>query len=109
MSLLEHPTSVLAPAVSTASVDALLVSVAEGDHDAFVALQSRMVGLVRVNVRRVVRDASRCEAVTRETFAEVLEEAIHFDPDRDNALTWLLLRAHRHATDGLRTDQRQKA
>jgi hypothetical protein len=89
--------------VSTDTVEALLLSVARGDQEAFVALQSRMAGLVRANVRRVLRDASRTEAVTRETFAEVLEEAIHFDPHRDSAQTWLLTRAHQHAIDALRS------
>ena len=74
-----------------------------GDHAALIALQSRMAGLVLVNVRRVLRDASRSEAVTQETFAEVLEDAIHFDPNRDDAQTWLLTRAHQHAMDCLRS------
>ena len=85
------------------TVDALLLSVARGDQEAFVALQSRMAGLVRVNVRRVLRDATRSEAVTQETFAEVLEDAVHFDPHRSSAQTWLLTLAHQHAMDGLRS------
>ena len=88
---------------STDTVEALLLSVAGGNQEAFVALQSRMVGLVRVNVRRVLRDASRSEAVTQKTFADVLEDAVHFDPHRDSAQTWLLTRAHQHALDGLRS------
>lgn len=83
------------------TIEALLLSVARGDQEAFVALQSHIAGLVRVNVRRVLRDASRTEAVTQETFAEVLEHAISFDPHRDNALTWLLTRAHQRANDEL--------
>lgn len=88
---------------STDTVEALLLSVARGNQEALVALQSRMAGLVLVNVRRVLRDASRSEAVADETFAEVLENAIHFDPHRDSAQTWLLTRAHQHAMDGLRS------
>lgn len=87
----------------TDTVEALLLSVARGNQEAFVALQTRMAGLVRVNVRRVLRDASRSEAVTQETFAEALEDAIHFDPHRDSAETWLLTRAYQHAMDGLRS------
>lgn len=83
------------------TVEALLLSVARGDQAAFAALQRLTAGLVRVNVRRVLRDASRSEAVTQETFAEVLEEATHFDPHRDDAETWLLTRAHQHAVEGL--------
>lgn len=83
------------------TVDALLLSIAHGSPEAFVALQARMSGLVRVNVRRVLRDAARCEAVTQATFAEVLANATDFDPHRQSAQTWLLLRAHQHALDGL--------
>lgn len=97
----ELPRAVVLPGVETDTIETLLLSVARGDEEAFVALQSRMAGLVRVNVRRVLRDASRTEAVTQETFAEVLLDAIHFDPGRDSAETWLLKRAHQHAMDGL--------
>ena len=85
------------------TVEALLLSVARGDQEAFVALQSRMAGLVRLNVRRVLRDASRSEAATEETFAEVREAAVHFDPHRSSAETWLLTIAHQHAMDGPRS------
>ena len=88
---------------SADTVEALLLAVGRGDQEAFVALCSRMAGLVRVNVRRVLRDASRSDAVTQEIFAEVLEGAIHLDPDRDSAQTWLLTRTHQRAMDGLRS------
>ena len=88
---------------STDTVEALLLSVARGDQEASVALQSRMAGLVRVNVRRVLRDAPRSEAVTQRTLAEVLEDAIHFDPRRGSAQAWLLTRAHQRAMDELRS------
>jgi hypothetical protein len=87
---------------STDTVEALLLSVARGDHEAYVALERRMAGLVRVNVRRVLRDGARSDAVTEKTFAEVLEDAIRFDPHRDSAQTWLLTRAHQRAMDELR-------
>ena len=87
---------------STDTVEALLLSVARGDQEAFIALERRMAGLVRVNVRRVLRDGARSEAVTEKAFAEVLEDAIRFDPHRDSAQTWLLTRAHQRAMDELR-------
>ncbi|MEX0868185.1 MAG: sigma factor [Nitriliruptoraceae bacterium] len=85
------------------TVDALLQSVAHGNHAAFVALQSRMASLVRVNVRRILDDAARSEAVTEEIFAEVLEDADTFDPQRASAQTWLLTRTYQHAMDKLRS------
>ena len=86
---------------SADSVEALLLSAARGDHAAFVAFQARMAGLVRVNVRRVLRDASRSEAVTQSIFAALLEDVVHFDPHRDSAQAWLLARVHQHALNGL--------
>lgn len=86
---------------ATDTVEALLSSVARGDQAAFVALQSRMTGLVRMNVRRVLRNASRAEAVSQEVFAELLEDAVRFDPLHDSAQMWLLTRAHQRAMDGL--------
>lgn len=83
------------------TVEELLLSIARGSPEALAALQTRMAGLVRVNVRRVLRDASRCEAITTTTFAELLEDAVDFDPGKHNAQTWLLTRAHQHAMDGL--------
>ncbi|MEX2561991.1 MAG: sigma factor [Nitriliruptoraceae bacterium] len=110
MSLLEYSSSVRSsallhaafpqattPEVSSDTVESLLVSVGRGNHEAFAVLQSRMAGLVRVNVCRVLGDASRSDEVTQETFAAVFEDAIHFDPHRDSAQSWLLTRAHQHA------------
>lgn len=88
---------------STDTVEQLLSSVARGDQEAFVALQRRTAGLVRANVRRILPDALRFEAVTQELFAEVLEDAVHFDPHRDDAQTWLLTRTHQRAMDELRS------
>ena len=64
-----HVARVVVAGGSTDTVEALLLSVARGDQEAFVALESRMAGLVRVNVRRVLRDGARCEAATEQTFA----------------------------------------
>lgn len=85
------------------AIEELLLAVANGDRDAFVALENHMGGLVRVNIRRVLRDASRSDAVTQEFFAEVRRDAMNFDPDRDSAQAWLLTRAHLRAMDGLRS------
>lgn len=95
------PRVLILASVATDTVDTLLLSVAHGDEAAFVALRDRLTGLVLVNVRRVLRDAARSQAVTEETFAELLRDAVEFDPQRDNAQTWLLTRAHQHAMERL--------
>lgn len=95
------PSPDTAPPADTDPVEALLLAVASGNPAAFVALQSRMTGLVQLNIRRVLRDTLRSETVTQETFAEVLADAAGFDPLQHSAQTWLLTLAHQHAIDGL--------
>lgn len=92
---------VLVEGGSTDTIEDLLLAVAGGDQEAFAALQNRIGGLVRVNIRRVLRDASRSDAVTQEFFAEVPQDVTSFDPTRDSAQTWLLTRAHLRAMSGL--------
>lgn len=83
------------------ATEQLLLAVANGDREALVALKSRVGGLVRANIRRVLRDASRSDAVAQAFFAEVARDASAFDPDRDSAQAWLLTRAHQRATSWL--------
>lgn len=97
----EEHTQVFARGVAPDPIEALLLAVANGDSVAFAALEDRIAGIVRVNVRRVLRDASRSDAVTRQFFAEVLQDLTTFDSDRDSAQSWLLTRAHVRATNGL--------
>ena len=85
----------------TSTLHELLLAVASGDQEAFAVLERRIGGLVRVNIRRVLRDASRSDAVTQAFFAEVPRDASEFDPDRDNAQVWLLTRAYLRAMSGL--------
>jgi hypothetical protein len=91
------PRVVILATVATDTIDSLLLLVAHGDQEAFTSLQDRMAGLVRVNVRRILRDAARSDAVTQQTFADLPHDAIHFDPHHDTAQTWMLTRAHQHA------------
>lgn len=102
----ESPRGVIVEGGSTDPInelllDELLLAVASGDREAVAALESRIGGLVRVNIRRVLRDASRSDAVTQEFFAEVPRDVTSFDPDRDSAQAWLLTRAHLRAMSGL--------
>ena len=97
----EHPTQVLVQGRGADTIELLLLAIANGDADALVALERLVGGLVRVNIRRVLRDASRSDTVTREFFDEVLHDPTGFDPDQDSAQSWLLTRAHRQATGEL--------
>lgn len=82
-------------------LELLLLAVGRGNHEAFEAFHGRMAGLVRANVRRILREASRAEAVTQQLFTELVRDAVDFDPDQDSAVTWLLMRAHQRAMDEL--------
>lgn len=96
----EDPTQVFDEG-PTEPIEALLRAVADGDREALAALERRLTGLVRVNIRRVLRDAACVDAMTQQFFAEVLQDLATFDPTRDSAQSWLLTRAHQRATDGL--------
>lgn len=100
----ELPRVVVVEGGCTDPIDELLLAVASGDRAALAALENRMGGLVRVNIRRVLRDASRSDAVTQDFFAEVPRDVTNFDPDRDSAQAWLLMRAHLRAVSGLTSD-----
>lgn len=95
----ELPRLVIVDEGPTETIGGLLHAIASGDREAFVALQNRMGGLVRLNIRRVLQDAARSDAVTEQFFAEVRRDAIEFDPDRDSAQAWLLARAHQRAIE----------
>ena len=90
---------------STDTLHELLLAVAGGDLAALAAVESRMGGLVRVNIRRVLRDASRSDSMAQEFFAGMVRDASDFDPDRDSAHSWVLAGAHRRASGGLASGQ----
>lgn len=96
-----QPTQVLDQGGGTDTIEQLLLATANGDRDALAALERYIGGLVRLNIRRVLRDASRSDAVTREFFDEVLRDPTGFDPDQDSAQSWLLTRAHVNAMSAL--------
>ena len=97
----EDHTQDLVQGSSADRIEQLLLAIANGDADALAVLERHVGGLVRVNIRRVLRDASRSDAVTREFFADVLRDPTGFDPDRGSAMSWLLTRAHQQAASGL--------
>ncbi len=97
----DEPTRPLAEGGSASTLHELLLAVASGDHEALAALERHIGGLVRVNIRRVMRDASQSDSVTQEYFAGIRGDVTDFDPDQGSALAWLLTRAHLRAISGL--------
>src|SRR5271170_2383570 len=82
----------------------LLVLVARGDQDAYVAVYDRMVGQVLGMVRAVVRDPAQSEEVTQEVLLEVWRSAARFDPGLGSAAAWVMTLAHRRAVDRVRSE-----
>lgn len=91
-----------------ADVDLLLQQVSRGDAKAFDALYDAVSSSVYGVARRVVRDPSRAEDVTQETFLEVWRKAARFDADKGRAKTWIMTIAHRRAVDAVRRSESQK-
>lgn len=74
-----------------------------GDQAAFAELydatSARLYGLIL----RVVRDPAQSEEVTQEAFLEIWRASARFDPDKGNALSWMMTLAHRRAVDRVRS------
>lgn len=82
----------------------LLLDVAAGDHHALAGLYDHLAGLVYVNVRRALHDATRTDTVAEEAFFEVWRQAPRFDPARTPAVLWVLDLTHQLATEHNRYD-----
>jgi RNA polymerase sigma-70 factor, ECF subfamily len=80
-----------------ASVDGLLVRVADGDADAFAGVYDQVADAVHGLVRRIVGDQSRAEQVTAEALVEVWRSASRFSPARGSGTDWVMAIARRRA------------
>lgn len=99
------PASIVGGAESPASLDALLLAVSQGDHDAFAQLFDRVSAQVLGVIRRVLRDPAQSEEVGQEVLIEIWRTAARFAPERGSAATWILTMAHRRAIDRVRSAQ----
>lgn len=83
----------------------LLLATARGDAEAFSELFELVAPKVVGVVRRVVRDPARSEEVAQDVLTEVWRKAKRFDPDKGQAMTWIMTIAHRRAVDTVRSVQ----
>lgn len=74
-----------------------------GDQQAFATLYDATSARVYGLVLRVVRDPAQSEEVTQEAYLEIWRTAARFDPNKGNALSWLMTLAHRRAVDRVRS------
>lgn len=87
------------------ATETLLVRVGRGDQAAFAVLYDRCAGQVYGLVRRVLRDPAQAEEVAQEVLLDVWRSAPRYDPDRGQALPWILTLSHRRAVDRVRSEQ----
>ncbi len=87
------------------SDEALLVRTAAGDREAFEVLYDRFSPRVYGLVRKVVRDPGLSQDTVQDVMTELWRTAPRFDPDRGNAVSWILTLAHRRAVDTVRREQ----
>lgn len=87
------------------SDEGLLVRTAQGDQQAFATLYDRFAPRVFGLVRKVVRDPGLSQDTMQDVMTELWRTAPRFDPNRGNAVSWILTLAHRRAVDTVRREQ----
>lgn len=90
---------------STATPEALLARIAEGDQDAFAQLYDDVSRRVLGLIKRVLIDHAQSEEVAQEVFLEIWQSATRFDHSRGSASGWIMTMAHRRAVDRIRSSQ----
>lgn len=83
----------------------LLVSVADGDKDAFARLYDRVSAVVFGVIKRVLVDPTMSEEVAQDVMLEVWRTAPRFEATRGSASAWITTIAHRRAVDRVRSEQ----
>ncbi len=81
-------------------------AVVDQDERALGALYNATFSRVFGMVRRIARNTAMTEEVVEDTYFQVWRQAIRFDPERGNALSWLLAIARSRAIDALRREAR---
>lgn len=80
----------------------LLERVVDQDQLAFAALYEVMLARVYSVAFRITRCVQTAEEVVEDTFWQVWRQAPRFDPERGNAIAWILTIARSRALDALR-------
>lgn len=86
-------------------VDDLMVAVAQGDDEAFVALHAAVAANIYWAVRKVLRDPDQAAEIEQETLLEIWRLAPRYDPSRGGAMAWIVTVAHHRAVDRVRHEQ----
>ena len=85
----------------------LLVRIAKGDQNAFVALYDRHASHVYALALRILRDPMLAEEATQDAFLKLWSRARQFVAERGSLLVWQLTITRRTALDRLRLEGRR--
>ena len=96
----------LTPAATEAHLRGWLSAVADHDEQALAALYDATLPRVYGLALRLVRQAALAEEVAEDTYFQVWRQAARYNPDRGQALAWLLGMARSRAIDALRREAR---
>lgn len=101
------PSSVRAePDASELRLRAWLVAIGIGDEQAFGEFYDATLGRVYGLALRITRDAQTAEEAAEDVYWQVWRQALRFDAERGNAMTWLLTITRSRALDyGRRRDK----
>lgn len=92
--------------VSDDQIRAWVDAIVDSDEQALAALYDATLSRVYGLVLRVVRRPALAEEVVEDTYFQVWRQAVRFDPERGNAIAWLLGMARSRAIDALRREAR---
>jgi len=85
----------------------LILKVAEGDREAFLALYDRYSAKVYGLALRVTGETMTAEEVTQDAFIRLWTRAATYNPDRGRLSSWLLTITRRLAIDHFRLEARR--
>jgi len=100
----------MATAVDVAELDtlnSLLIASAEGDRSAFARMYKLSSPMMFAIALRTLRQREMAEEVLQDAFITIWNKAAQFDPDRGQAMAWMITIVRRKAIDTLRAKGRQ--
>jgi RNA polymerase sigma-70 factor (ECF subfamily) len=83
----------------------LVRAIVDRDADAISELFDRFSGMLTALSLRILHDPADAEEILQETFLQVWNQAVRYDPKRSSVSTWLVLIARSRSIDRLRSRQ----